>query len=684
MQLGISASLGATATSGVESATLITNTKSILFDGTDNYINLKSDFKSITQGGIRTVCAWVKAASTDPTSENDRGRIFTIYKGDDNSSFAIHAEGSSAPANWRYMYRSTGSPDTFNSVDSGVNVTTSWTHLALTQNGANLKFYINGEEEDSKTDATYLWSATRPAIIGGHSTSAGEYQEFNGNIDEVGLWNSELSATEIKAIYENIRLDFTKDSVGYVSSSNLAGWWRMGDEADTRVADNNANNLIVPDTRKTFFTGKSIDFDGSDDYIACGEGGGELDFTSAMTVSFWVKADAQGGTGSENVLLSKYKFANGYRSYGVFTGLSGSTGKLRFIVSQDGEYSGGETMDYQTNGVVLDGTWHHYAATFNAGTILLYLDGSADSIGTKNKDDSISAILAEDINFLIGATHNSSGVVSNHFDGSMADVAVWNAVLDANTIASIYNSGEPNDLTLAASYTAGSGVDKTSNLQGYWRMGNASNYSFPFIPSKNLSPLGDNLLTGDDSTFTGGIGNWSTSTWAHGDEATFDYTTNSGKGTLSHASGNNNATVSYTLTTEAGRDYQVSFDYIQSYGQLYVRVGTSAGGVQDKGSTTINTNNSNWEANNETITFTFTASTDTSYIAFHHFDAGSFGGSGQSASQFDNFTIKEITNNAGVMTNMSQYDIVEHAPNRHSGDMIGFDATSDIEDDVKT
>ena len=54
--------------------------------------------------------------------------------------------------------------------------------------------------------------------------------------------------------------------------------------------------------------------------------------------------------------------------------------------------------------------------------------------------------------------------------GIVDEFAVWDTALDADTITSIYNSGEPNDLTLAASYTEGSGVDKTGDLQGYWRM----------------------------------------------------------------------------------------------------------------------------------------------------------------------------------------------------------------------
>ena len=280
MQLGIQASLGATATSGVEHpAELVTNTKSIIFDGSNDYINLGVDFQSITEGGIRTICAWVKAASTDPTDEANRGRIFSMYRANDSTSFGIHAEGASAPANWNYMYRQTG--DSFQSVDSGVNITTSWTHLALTQNGANLKFYINGEEEDSKTDATYVWSATRPAIIGGHLIASGQAQEFNGNIDEVGLWNSELSAIEVKVIYDNIRLDFTQNSVGYASSSNLQGWWRMGD--NTATSDGTTLGFPFIMDSKTTTLGPELVVDGSSNWVG--------NFDVSGDVSSWTNQD---------------------------------------------------------------------------------------------------------------------------------------------------------------------------------------------------------------------------------------------------------------------------------------------------------------------------------------------------------------------------------------------------------
>ena len=119
-----------------------------------------------------------------------------------------------------------------------------------------------------------------------------------------------------------------------------------------------------------------------------------------------------------------------------------------------------------------DGNWHHIAFTTTSSAQVIYVDGSSAFTGTLAFGN-----VASSDNSLIG-----DDVVSNYeFQGQITDVAIWDTVLDANTVASIYNSGEPNDLTLAASYTAGSGTDKSGDLQGYWRMCNASDDSHPTI-----------------------------------------------------------------------------------------------------------------------------------------------------------------------------------------------------------
>tara|TARA_Y100001963_G_scaffold124386_1_gene175178 strand:- start:164 stop:979 length:816 start_codon:yes stop_codon:yes gene_type:complete len=270
--------------------------------------------------------------------------------------------------------------------------------------------------------------------------------------------------------------------------------------------------------RKTFFTGKSIDFDGSNDYIELAGFFRIGDYVTG-TVSLWFKAtDADVGGTDQHIFSARDQGGTDSRFYIALD----DNGKIKITMGDGDSDAVIDDINYSAN------TWTHVAVTWkdndgSGGTAIAYINGAAHGT-TITSIDSANGNGGKELSlggYAITSTNNS-------YDGQIADVSIWDAELDANTIASIYNSGEPNDLQLAASYTAGSGVDKTSNLQGYWRMGSASDDSHPTIQ---------------------------------------DQTSN---------------------------------------------------------------------------------------------------------------------NNDGTMTNMSAYDIVEHAPNRHSGDMIGFDATSDIEDDVKT
>ena len=70
-----------------------------------------------------------------------------------------------------------------------------WTHVAMTYNGTDLEFYLNGALDGfSSEDATF--SAGNTAI--GWSKSS---DNFNGSIDEVIIYDKVLSEVEINDIY---------------------------------------------------------------------------------------------------------------------------------------------------------------------------------------------------------------------------------------------------------------------------------------------------------------------------------------------------------------------------------------------------------------------------------------------------------------------------------------------------
>ena len=51
---------------------------------------------------------------------------------------------------------------------------------------------------------------------------------FNGSMDEVAIWNTALTSTQVQSIYDATSTNLTKD-LTTVSGSNLVYWNRMGD-----------------------------------------------------------------------------------------------------------------------------------------------------------------------------------------------------------------------------------------------------------------------------------------------------------------------------------------------------------------------------------------------------------------------------------------------------------------------
>jgi len=276
------------------------------------------------------------------------------------------------------------------------------------------------------------------------------------------------------------------------------------------------------------------------------------------------------------------------------------------------------------------------------------------------------------MDFLIGARRNTDNTNLGYlFTGKITDVAVWNAALDAATLTSLYNSGEPNDLTLSASYTAGSGVDKTSNLQGYWRMGNGtlddhdgSDSSTWLIADQVDATLGSELIISNPYV----AASWSTygtnvESFVSGESVTITYG-NSSSGSLATL----NTTSDNILQSNvvAGKKYKFSFTLATDDTDVNpVILGTNEGNIY-----------AGTGAGDKVIYFTGKSSGSPTFRVIS-LSTGKY-------YTLSNLSLKQVGGNPGTSVNMSLYDIVEHAPNRHSGNMIGFDATSDIEDDVKT
>jgi glucose/arabinose dehydrogenase len=82
--------------------------------------------------------------------------------------------------------------ETFGTAALAVNT---WTHLALTYDGANMRLYVNGTLASTKAQTGAIRTSTNALQIGG-DTIFGQY--FSGLIDEVRIYNGALTAAQVQ------------------------------------------------------------------------------------------------------------------------------------------------------------------------------------------------------------------------------------------------------------------------------------------------------------------------------------------------------------------------------------------------------------------------------------------------------------------------------------------------------
>lgn len=134
-----------------------------------------------------------------------------------------------------------------------------WTHIVGTYDGSTIKIYKNGAFVTSTAQATYSPGALALSIgddISGSSTD----DRWQGNIDEVKIWNRALRDAEITDIYnkEESGLNFDGTIRGCKpcngSSISAHSWDLIGIPADSRTTPLTVNDVFGDDMNGTFGT----------------------------------------------------------------------------------------------------------------------------------------------------------------------------------------------------------------------------------------------------------------------------------------------------------------------------------------------------------------------------------------------------------------------------------------------
>ncbi|MCX7424207.1 MAG: dockerin type I domain-containing protein [Planctomycetia bacterium] len=425
--------------------------KGASFDGDGDYVDFGGD-GSLNLRNDLTVCFWFNKATEIGAEDHFLGRASNyevVWRSADNSIYL----------SWK---DSTGSPRAF--VCAAPGALNQWTHIAFSMSfdGGTSYCYLNGVEAGLLEGTPDNQGSSASLYVGiGYD---GQTQEFSGSIDELMIFDSSLTGSQVEEIYaaqaprfepsgiqefqqraitpgSNLveiterkqelvgsriekRLGQWRPELGYdnsdfVGSSGLVAYYHFDSDYDDATGPN--EGIVYGDTNLTAagVYGQSACFDGSGDFVALPDR--IVNTGQPFTYSAWVKVNADrwgnivGGLGYD---MAIQYYANGDRIlFSFYNSLN---------VAFD-SFSEVDSIEL--------GSWYYVAGVYDGSQIALYVDGVEVASNTISGSGRVST------KFGIGAVNMGNGASTRSLDGQVDEVMIFRRALSENEIAELYVKG---------------------------------------------------------------------------------------------------------------------------------------------------------------------------------------------------------------------------------------------------
>ncbi len=378
-----------------------------------------------TLGDKLTASMWIKPVATE---DNYGWIIRNGHSTDEN--YSVKLTNYSA-GKWRVgaEYYDT----TFRNIAGAQNVVPqdTWSHLAVVfSNGEYIKIYLNGQFiEQVAWSGSPSVAANTNFYVGGHVGTINQF--FGGYIDEVKIYNSELTADQIKLDYNlGVSSSYGGSSVDEASSLNDGAGsapvaeYHFEEMTGAQAKDTSGNNhngtITGAQWEPAGKEGAALRFDGSD-YVDVGNVGDEA---TNFTVSAWINPSLMAN--QEISVITKRNATTAGWALGI--NANGTTPLVIWrTFNGGGQYSISGTRQLAIN------NWYYITVVHQDGTASLYVNGVFDrSASITNPATDTTALR---IGYLNG------GAVS--YQGKIDEVKIYDYARTPAQIAYDYNRGGP-------------------------------------------------------------------------------------------------------------------------------------------------------------------------------------------------------------------------------------------------
>ncbi len=350
--------------------------------------------------------------------------------------------------------------------------TNQWVHVAVTydQPTTTMKLYRDGVLVSTNSAVPAYTSEV--TYVASHFAGSSVFQ---GNVDEVRIWNIALTQAQIKQKMFKGPANGASGLVAYYKCNENGGLTLINSCTNTMGLDGTLQNTPGWALSPVQFAANALSFDGINDVVTMPDNN-SLDITTAITLEAWVYATKN--TGIQNVInKSSNTINNGY----IFPRTDDGWTHAIFYL-----FIAGSWKVLQVNYPSLN-AWHHLAGTYDGTTMKVYVDGTLASSLV------IAGTIASNSNPL--TLGNQTGFLE-YFGGFADEFRVWNvARTQAEIQANMSRELDPTTQTaLVSYYTTNQGITAGTNT-GLATLPDQKGENNGTITNFNLTGANSNFVT---------------------------------------------------------------------------------------------------------------------------------------------------------------------------------------------
>lgn len=393
-----------------------------------------------------TVSAWVKMKNFG--SANSESAIISHHDHNDSQGYYLYFINVSGNPEFEFrVYNTTQGGRTAKANDITLTLN-KWYFVTGVYDGTNVYVYVNGIRGGTTDTATSITANTDPLRIGMAAYANGF--GMNGVIDDARVYNYALTQAQIAYAYNRgepvawYQFDECQGNIAYNNGLNLED---QVVSMNGTIAPVSLGNTAVGDCISSgstmWYNGRngkynsSLDFDGSDDYVAVGGSPLALRITRDITVSAWVNA----ATISNGAYLYAHSTDGESQATNNLYSLRWDTTSGNDLLYEHENGAGSNTQNtFDLN--LSTSTWYHIVMVRDATakTIKVYINGLQQGgtyTYTNNPDGG-------DSGYLTIGSRNALDVPpagTPFLDGQIDDVRIYNYAMISSQIQRLNNEG---------------------------------------------------------------------------------------------------------------------------------------------------------------------------------------------------------------------------------------------------